>query len=534
MSQQITINVALMSGASVAAITIERNASVATLKQEIAREARIPASEQRLVLEGELLSDPSALLSTFLEEVGAREEVDCLLVRIDRFVDEIKEDWKRLRKAPPALKDDPEVVKELIEKTRGEAFKFSGEALRSNLEVILAAMRLNASLLRYANSELQYDRNFLKEALTLLRNQGRHSQAALRIVWPPRQAELNDDREIVCLAVSVHGNALRHASARLTEDREVVELAMQNAPSSFTHSGQILRTDEEFCRFAVRSSPANLGLCCPEVRGDRQLVLELIRGGCWSSIGICSDELKKDEEVILAAVAQSDRALDSLPVDLRNKKPLIKTIAHINPEAMAYIGPELVTDGKFLLELLAIDQRCYRSFPIQSLVLLPVATEAVSQNIENARFAPGHVIRQLPEKLRKAIKENPDLSPLPRFRARGMAGRGGVGAGTYDPQTSPYSASAQKLENMERDDLLRLLRKDMSRFKEIPMKLQKDKAFVKALIEPSLDPVAKRGLNRLSVGAMVARYVEKSLAAQKDGDEDKEEEENEKSSRKRV
>ena len=49
------------------------------------------------------------------------------LIRTDKWAEEVQRDWRRLRKASEAVRNDPDLVAACIDVSRGEAIKFAGE-----------------------------------------------------------------------------------------------------------------------------------------------------------------------------------------------------------------------------------------------------------------------------------------------------------------------------------------------------------------------------------------------------------------------
>lgn len=51
------------------------------------------------------------------------------LIRTDKWAEEVQRDWRRLRKASEAVRNDVELVAAALESSRGEAIKFAGEEM---------------------------------------------------------------------------------------------------------------------------------------------------------------------------------------------------------------------------------------------------------------------------------------------------------------------------------------------------------------------------------------------------------------------
>ena len=56
---------------------------------------------------------------------GAQAEIQ--LIRFDKWSEEVTRDWKRLRKASQAVRNDRDLVMACMDASEGEAIKFAGE-----------------------------------------------------------------------------------------------------------------------------------------------------------------------------------------------------------------------------------------------------------------------------------------------------------------------------------------------------------------------------------------------------------------------
>ena len=99
-------------------------------------------------------------------------------------------------------------------------------------------------------------------------------------------------REIVLVAVTQNGNALRNASAALQNDREIVLAAV-------TQDGRALKYASE------------------ELRNDREVVLAAVTQD-GTALGSASEALWADREIVLAAVAQNGEAFEYALGALKN------------------------------------------------------------------------------------------------------------------------------------------------------------------------------------------------------------------------
>ena len=88
---------------------------------------------------------------------------------------------------------------------------------------MLAAVRFDAALLRYASTELRADREVVLAAV----KKGRNAVRCLNYA----ATNLLDDRAIILAAVQQDARCLRHASTELRADREVILAAVKKRGS---------------------------------------------------------------------------------------------------------------------------------------------------------------------------------------------------------------------------------------------------------------------------------------------------------------
>eukprot|EP00913_Durusdinium_trenchii_P029360 g27525.t1 len=139
-----------------------------SVQDVIERRAKIPSRLQKLLLAGQILKNTENL-----QEVLAETPVgEITLIRTDKWIEEVEQDWRRLRKASDAVRNDRELVLAAINASEGQAIKYAGDEARSDAEIISAAMDFDSALCRYATGRLHTDRSFLLKALRAASTRG--------------------------------------------------------------------------------------------------------------------------------------------------------------------------------------------------------------------------------------------------------------------------------------------------------------------------------------------------------------------------
>lgn len=235
--------------------------SILDVKDAIHADVRIRRDEQKL-----LLPDALSVLSNAsrLDEVLPQgSEVELILIHVNKWIQEVEEHWKRLRKAPPEIRNDPEIVLAAVLKSDGEAFKFAGDDARMNPKIIQVAVQKNIQNLQYVTGDMDHD--FLLEFV--------YSNPAC----------LN-----YCLPGSIH--------RKLAEDRGFMLLALRHPSIS----------DYKVLRLAELHNRA--------VLEDRGFMLEAL-GRAVEAWSCTAETLRKDDQFLIAALQVQPTLLHSLPLD---------------------------------------------------------------------------------------------------------------------------------------------------------------------------------------------------------------------------
>lgn len=292
------LTIGSLTGTTICTLTCQRSQTVLEVKAAIRESTKTAVHLQKLLWGTALLNDTDFLSTAF----PAGDSFELLLVCAEKWVHEVTENWRRLRKAPEIIRNDRDVVLAAIERSNGLAIKFAGNEVRSDREVMLAAMHHDMALCKYATEGLCTNRTFMMMALEqkpcLLWNSNWHVSS-----------ELCRDREFMLLMVKKNGFMLQHAVPELRADREVVHSAVQSQGQALEYASPALRGDKGLALLAVSPTAHNLEHVLPELRADRDFVLSALRK-CplatrrESALKHLSEELRANREVVTLAVSQ--------------------------------------------------------------------------------------------------------------------------------------------------------------------------------------------------------------------------------------
>jgi hypothetical protein len=79
-------------------------------------------------------------------------------------------------------------------------------------------------------------------------------------------------------------------------------------------------SDKEICMEALKINPANFYYCSPELKQDREVVLNAVTKG--DNIEYCPPEMRKDREIVLKAMGTSGHSLKYCQ-DFKNDKEIV-------------------------------------------------------------------------------------------------------------------------------------------------------------------------------------------------------------------
>mmetsp|Transcript_150576 Transcript_150576/g.484175 ORF Transcript_150576/g.484175 Transcript_150576/m.484175 type:complete len:1049 (+) Transcript_150576:74-3220(+) len=153
-------------------------------------------------------------------------------------------------------------------------------------------------------------------------------------------ADVWADFEVVRIAVSRCGWALKHAVPELRGDPEVVLDAVRQNGLSLQFAAAALKADRTIAVAAAVQCGRALDFVVPELRNDRAFVLDVVRRN-GRALEHCDDMFQADRDVVLAAVVQSGYALASAATDLRADHEVVAAAIAQDRSALIFAAREL-------------------------------------------------------------------------------------------------------------------------------------------------------------------------------------------------
>ncbi len=220
------------------------------------------------------------------------------------YVEIVSENGLELENLPDFCKSNKEVVMAAVSQN-GLALKFAADDLKADLEIVKTALSnyqwdigdLDEIIFDFIDSKLQNNREIILLAVS---NQGRALESISHELW--------DDFEIVLAAVGKYGMMLEFVSERLRDNFEVVFAAVNSHAQALEFASERLRDNYEIAMAAV--SDVILGdqayYCLSDVlKNDKKLLLVALESD-YGPYYDTSDELRSDPEIINSALRYHD------------------------------------------------------------------------------------------------------------------------------------------------------------------------------------------------------------------------------------
>lgn len=188
-----------------------------------------------------------------------------------------------LQHASDKLRGDREIVMEAVKKHRGLALEHASEEMRGDREVVLEAVRVHGRVLEFAGPKLRADKAVVLEAVE-------RNGYALEYSLPLC-------RSAASRRLLVTGYALDYSSDKLRSDREIVALAVKlHGAWALGRADESLRGNAVFVRYTLDREPP----CVASMRplGMSLQVLQLVRAHGAKCL---EHAHRSEEEVGLAA-----------------------------------------------------------------------------------------------------------------------------------------------------------------------------------------------------------------------------------------
>lgn len=362
-----------------------------------------------------------------LKEVKDRWASCAVLRGESAFLEELKRDPYELSRAPKDLRNNVDVVMEVV-RHQGSTLQFASEELRANRDIVLEAVRNWGGALQYASRNLQQDEDIVLESL-------KHEGKFLRFA----DERLRGNKDVVLAAVRAHQDphefSLDFASKVLQGDVEVVTEAVQNHGLALEFASEDLKSNSDVVKRAVHNRGGALQFASDELRNSKDVVLIAVKNA-GSSLKYASRALQGDIDIAIEATTRTSDALRYMSKNLRKSHEFAIRLVQINPEylhdevddfndqpdvvleavkvkglALQYAADELLHDPAFIRDAVKTNGTALWGAPEEFRDNKEIVLEAVRNCGSALRYASAE-LRDDEDVVSEAIKTSPNALRL--------------------------------------------------------------------------------------------------------------------------
>ena len=218
---------------------------------------------------------------------------------------------------PVWAKDDKDIVLAAISESY-DAFKHTSERLRGEREVVIAAFTAQSSYdtIKYvASEELQNDIEILKLAVK------GHNQA---FGYIPENWRTNKELIELVLAGEVSSSSFKHFPIEYRDNEEIAKKAVNDDAGCFQYLSERLRDNTDLALSAMKKRGIYLEYASLRLRDDKEFVKIALQNDTWSTLRSVSENLKNDIDIVLAYVAKDNRTLADFSDTFKDNERVVK------------------------------------------------------------------------------------------------------------------------------------------------------------------------------------------------------------------
>ena len=224
---------------------------------------------------------------------------------------------KYLLKVMPFLKkehgrflDEYDVIWELA-RANMRILNHVKEYILNNKEFDIEIVKINGVAIIYLD-EFKYDKNVIQEAAKTYKD-------ALQFA----HSDLRDNKEYMLEILKYNGLALEYVSERLRDDWDICLTAVKQSIGAINFVSDKFLEDRNFVLEVVKTNGYKLLSFNPKFQYDKGIVLEAVKTGGLVYQHIVNDNFKKDKEIALEAVKKNKDNINYVPEELKLNKDFI-------------------------------------------------------------------------------------------------------------------------------------------------------------------------------------------------------------------
>lgn len=259
----------------------------------------------------------------------------------------VKERSFEFKKFPDWAKDDKDIVLAAISEDF-DAFEYTSERLRGEREVVIAAFTAQSSydtIKHVASEELQNDIEILKLAVK------GHNQA---FGYIPEKWRTNKELIELVLAGEVSSSSFELFPFEYRDNEEIARKVLNDDYGRcYEYLSERLKNNKEITLIATSKSGDVLEVMPESMLDDKDVVLNALAHDGWRYVDKISERLKNDIDIVTAAVLSDNRALEDFPDNFKDNEKVIEACLKGNGSAYEYFSERFKNDRRIALEMSA-------------------------------------------------------------------------------------------------------------------------------------------------------------------------------------
>ena len=259
------------------------------------------------------------------------------------YLEELDEVWR----------SDFFVMKSLMNR-RVDAFQFASAEIRADRDVAFKVIEINAKMFKFVAGNLNDDAELAKLAIYKS-----HSGELLKYA----SDRLKDDKEFILDIISKKPIALEFVSKRLQDDEDVVELAIKLNLNAFKYASMRFKDDKEFVLNLMRkkaeyiengikrASTRNLyliGYASERLRSDPEIAILTLKQDIFT-YRCFSDKIKSMRKLALYVVKKEGILLKDVAEKFKNDKEIVMAAVKNNGDALQFASDALKADREIVM-----------------------------------------------------------------------------------------------------------------------------------------------------------------------------------------
>lgn len=259
----------------------------------------------------------------------------------------VKKFARALRFAGPETRKNKKIVLEAVNRD-GRLCEEANSSFKTDREVALAAAKTRPlQVFEWFDPVLQNDKEI---ALTILTQKAIPYEAPQFAKQILAKTDLRNDREVVLAAIRVNANLLKDTSTMMKNDPEIVRIAIKNNPELLEHASPKLQRDPEIVLLAVKMDGKTLRFA-PMLNNNLTIVRAAVAqdGG---ALQYASDKARDDIETVLIAIRGYTNVFNDVgPIARKDERVLLELGRYRLDLALPHYKEHSISDKELLIRI---------------------------------------------------------------------------------------------------------------------------------------------------------------------------------------